>query len=256
MFLKVIACEIAFREICACAARSPNQLDLEFLSQGYHDNPEVGIQRIQEQIDAVEADRYDGILLGYGLCNNMLNGLQARATQLVFLRAHDCITFFLGSKERYQDYFLANPGSYYFTAGWIEYRQRGGERPERKQAAGLGDYDTHEKPQSYAALVAQYGEENAQYLVEMLGSWHQHYQRGVFIDFDFTRQLPCKEQAKEICQRRGWAYEEVEGDLSLLQAWLDGCWDAEDFLVVKPGQRVEPSYGEDIIQIEGLATKT
>ena len=90
----------------------------------------------------------------------------------------------------------------------------------------------------------------------MLGSWHQHYQRGVFIDFDFTRQLPCKEQAKEICQRRGWAYEEVEGDLSLLQAWLDGCWDAEDFLVVKPGQRVEPSYGEDIIQIEGLATKT
>ena len=53
MFLKVIACEVAFRELCACAARSPNQFDLDFLSQGYHDNPEVGIHRIQECIDAV-----------------------------------------------------------------------------------------------------------------------------------------------------------------------------------------------------------
>jgi hypothetical protein len=27
-------------------------------------------------------------------------------------------------------------------------------------------------------------------------------------------------------------------------------------LLVNPGQQVEPSYGDDIIQIEGLATKT
>ncbi|MDA0709410.1 MAG: DUF1638 domain-containing protein, partial [bacterium] len=71
MFLKLIACEVAFREMCYCAARAINQIEHEFLSQGYHDNPDVGVQRIQQHIDAVEADRYDGILVGYGLCNNM-----------------------------------------------------------------------------------------------------------------------------------------------------------------------------------------
>ena len=36
MFLKVIACEISFREISFCAAQSPNIIDTEFLPQGYH----------------------------------------------------------------------------------------------------------------------------------------------------------------------------------------------------------------------------
>ena len=39
MYLKVIACEIALREICAVAARSRSVLDLEFLPQGLHDAP-------------------------------------------------------------------------------------------------------------------------------------------------------------------------------------------------------------------------
>ena len=37
MFYKVIACEIAFRELCYAAARSRNLIDIEFLTQGYHD---------------------------------------------------------------------------------------------------------------------------------------------------------------------------------------------------------------------------
>ena len=164
MFLKVIACEIAFREICHCAARSPNLFDLEFLSQGYHDNPEIGLQRLQERVDAAGADRFDAVLLGYGLCNNMLSGLQARHLPVVIPRAHDCITFFLGSKERYQKLFADHPGTYYYTAGWMGYRQRGGERPQRRQGAELG------RQKSYAEMVEQYGEENARYLAEFMDS--------------------------------------------------------------------------------------
>ena len=246
MFLKVIACEIAFREICACAARSVNQFDLEFLSQGYHDNPLIGIERIQDRIDAVEEGRFDRILIGYGLCNNMLNGLQARHTPLLIPRAHDCITFFLGSKECYQDYFLAHPGTYYYTAGWLEHRQRGGERPDRKQGAGLG------KQRTYEDMVEEYGEENARYLVEVMDNWTQHYTRGVFIDFDFTAHLEVKQQAKDLCRERGWDYEEVQGDLTLLQNWFDGPWPESDFLVVQPGEKVQPSYDEQVIQIEPI----
>ena len=248
MFLKLIACEVAFREICYCAARSVNQIEMEFLSQGYHDNPEIGVQRIQDRIDAVEADRYDGVLIGYGLCNNMLNGLRATHTPLIVPRAHDCITFFLGSKEGYAKYFDSSPGTYYYTAGWLEHRKRGNERPERRQNAALGG-DT-----SFEALVEKYGEENARFLQETLGDWTKHYSRGVFIDFDFTSHLPYKKEAQDICEKRDWAYVEMQGDLTLLQNWVDGPWVDDDFLIAEPGQAIHPSYDEQIIQIESAVS--
>ena len=86
---KVIACEIAVREICQVAATSRNILDLEFLPQGYHDTPAKGQVEIQKRIDAVPEGKYDAILLGYGLCSSILTGLRTRHTRLVIPRAHD-----------------------------------------------------------------------------------------------------------------------------------------------------------------------
>ena len=126
MFYKVIACEIAFRELCYAAAQSRNLIDLEFLTQGYHDIPGTGRAEIQKRIDAVPAGKYDAILLGYGLCSTILTGLTTAHTPLVIPRAHDCITFFLGSKERYQECFNAKPGTYYYTSGWLECAKRRG----------------------------------------------------------------------------------------------------------------------------------
>ncbi len=243
MFLKVIACEVTFREICHCAARSLNCFDLEFVSQGYHDNPDTGLTRLQEMIDAVEPGRYDGILLGYGLCNNMLNGLAARHTTLIIPRAHDCITFFLGSKERYQELFSQDPGTYYYTAGWLQYRNRGGERLQRRQGAETGE------DASYAEMVARYGEDNARYLAEFMNSWTQHYSRGVFIDFDFSSHLDHRHHVAALCRERGWEYQEIQGDLALLQSWLDARWDDEHFLRVQPGETVRPSHDRGILQI-------
>ena len=129
MFLKLIACEIAVRELYFTAARSPNLIDLEFLTQGHHDTPALGQKEIQKRIDAVAAGKYDAILLSYGLCSNILVGLTSSHTRLVIPRAHDCITLFLGSKERYQQSFTNQPGTYYFTSGWLECARRRGHRP-------------------------------------------------------------------------------------------------------------------------------
>ena len=247
MFLEVIACEVMFREVCACAARSVNQLDLTFLSQGYHDNPEIGLERIQAGIDAVEPGRFDGILLGYGLCNNMLLGLKARHTPVIVPRAHDCITLLLGSKDRYQEIFSDAPGTYYYSAGWLEHRQRGGERVERRQGAELGEQENYEK------MVEKYGEDNARYIMETLGNWTKNYNRGLFIHSDFTDHLPLRTHVLQLCRERGWAYQEVEGNLRLIQNWLDGDWPEEDFLVVKPGESIVPSYDNRVIQIESAA---
>jgi hypothetical protein len=39
---------------------------------------------------------------------------------MIIPKAHDCITLFLGSKERYRTYFDAHPGTYWYTPGWVE----------------------------------------------------------------------------------------------------------------------------------------
>lgn len=243
MYCKIIACEIAFREICSCAARSTNLHDPEFLIQGYHDNPVLGKEKIQERIDAVPDGKYDVILVGYGLCDNIVRGLTARHTPLVIPRAHDCITFFLGSKERYSEVFKCNPGTYYYTSGWLEYRGRGGERVPRMQGAGMGGVQTYED------MVEKYGEDNAEFLWESMGNWMQHYSRGCLISFSFNEPLKLREQVQGICDGYGWRFEETPGDLKLLQDWLDGDWSEADFLTVQPGEVVQPSYDDNIIRI-------
>ena len=93
--------------------------------------------RLTETLSRVDETRYDAVLLGYGLCSNGLVGMGARSIPLVVPRAHDCITLFLGSKERYLQYFQDNPGVYFMTSGWIG---RGvglhqGEEPTQSQSA-------------------------------------------------------------------------------------------------------------------------
>ena len=246
MHLKVLACEIAAREIYFCAAHSRNTLSVELFTQGLHDNSDVMRERLQAEIGAVEADGYDAVLLGYGLCNNGIAGLRARTLKLVVPRAHDCITFFLGSKERYAEEFEQHPGTYYYTSGWIEYPERRGEKPELMKNSGLGD--SWHQMKEYRKLVEKYGEDNAKYLVDMMGKWQAEYRRGAFIDFAFSGHLGFDERVREICREKGWDFQMLQGRLELIQSWLDGPWDAERFVVVEPGQQIAADYTGGIIK--------
>ena len=248
--LKVIACEIAVRELCHIAATSPNIVDFEFLTQGYHDTPAAGRVEIQKRIDAVPEGKFDAIVLGYGLCSSILTGLTTAHTPLIIPRAHDCITFFLGSKERYQEFFDANPGTYYYTSGWLECARRrnmgGGDNrniflPAPSQA-GVSS--------AYEQWVKKYGEEKAKYLMEVMGEWTANYSHGTLIDFDFTKPLKLKEQVQQICADRKWTFSETEGHLGLLRRLLDGDWQESEVLVVKPGQKVGPVFDGNIIGVE------
>jgi hypothetical protein len=250
MHLKIIACEVACREIGYVGAFSPHTLDFEFLPVGHHDQPKLGHVDLQARVDASPPGRYDAILIGYGICNAMLNGLSTRHTRLVVPRAHDCITLFLGSHRSYQEVFDACPGTYYFTAGWMEFRQRkaranGEPAPPDDVALQMAPFSM---AKDYAALVAKYGEENARYLMEVSKTWLQNYRRGMLIRFDFDQKLQLREKVAHICQTQGWTMDELPGDLSLLQRWVDGVWDEHDFLIVPPGHAVYPSHQDHIIE--------
>lgn len=245
MRLKLIACEILFRELCWVAARSPNRVDVEFLPKGLHDIGQEGMNgRLQEVLAGVDPSRYDAVLFGYGLCSNGLVGLRAQDVPLVIPRAHDCITLFFGSKERYLDYFQRHPGTYFKTSGWIE---RG---KDLEQLAPQSIQHRSGMAQTYDELVEKYGEDNARFLHEELANMARNYARIAFIDMGIEPDGRFERQAREDAQGLGWEFEKLQGDLGLIQRLVDGPWDEEEFLVVPPGFRVAPSFDEKIIKAE------
>lgn len=252
MYLKLIACEVAVREICQAVAHSTNIVDVEFLTQGLHDRPAQGGKTVQERIDAVPEGKYDAILLGYALCGNLVAGLQARHTPIVIPKAHDCITFFLGSRDRYRLLSESTPGAYYYTSGWLEsVRRRGASMvPGHPAYLPARADETPRQDAAYQHWVQKYGEAKARQLLEVMKGWTENYTHGVLIDFDFTRPLHLHEQVRSICAHHGWQFEELEGDLRLLQRWVDGEWDPASFLRVNPGHTVAPSYDDEVLRAD------
>jgi hypothetical protein len=247
MFLKVIACEIAVRELYFTAAKSKNLVDLEFLTQGYHDTPATGCVEIQKRINAVPAGKYDAIVLGYALCSSILNGLTTPHTQLVIPRAHDCITFFLGSKDRYQQCFNDRPGTYYFSSGWLEYAKRRTDKGSIWGGASVPANANLNFKAAYDTWLQKYGEERANYLLEEMSRWTDNYSHGTLIDFDFLEDLELRKQVEKICADKKWQYDELKGDLKLLENLLAGNWPEADFLIIRPGQKVVATFDEKII---------
>jgi len=249
MRLKLISCEIFFREFCACVAGSPHTVDIEFLPKGLHD---IGCEemrsRLQAVVDRVEERQYDALLLGYGLCNNGIVGLTTKSIPLVVPRGHDCITVFMGSAARYMDYFNSHPGVYFKTTGWIERGEADGELGQLALGKKLG------LQQSYEEMVAKYGEENARYLWEEFGkNLARHYGQMTFIEMGIEPDGSFEQRARDDATQRGWIFEKIAGDISLIQRLVNGEWDPKEFLVVPPGHRIMASYDDGVISSEATA---
>jgi hypothetical protein len=243
MRFKLIACEVLAREVYLCAARAPYIVDIELVEKGLHNTPDTLRVELQERVDATPKGRYDAVLFGYGLCGNALLGLAARDLRLIVPRAHDCITLYLGSKETYNVEFSHNPGTYYYTADYIERTSSDGD----SLAVSLGTAISTDIQAVYEQYVAKYGKDNADYLMEVMGAWSQHYSRAAYIDHEETRFLGYEEVATDEARRRGWKFQKLPGSLVLFCQLMSGQWPAEDFLVVEPGQKIAASYDDRVV---------
>jgi hypothetical protein len=249
--LKLISCAVLYREMCAAVARSPHQVDMEFVPKGLHDLPSEDMQqRLQDLLDQVEEGAYDAVLFGYGLCNNGLKGLQARGLPLVLPRAHDCITLFFGSRQKYLDYFNDVPGTYFKTSGWIERGDNDGELRQLSilRRAGID--------QTYRELVEKYGEDNAAYLHETLGNQASNYTRMAYIEMGVEPDDRFERQAREDADAKGWTFEKVQGNMDIITRLINGDWNEEDFLVVPPGHRIGATYRDGIVAAEPISGDT
>lgn len=238
MYLKLLACEVLTREICHCIAGSPHTVDVGFTAKGFHEDCEKLRGLIQDTIERIdrEAMPYDAILLGYGLCGNSTAGLLARSVPLVLPRAHDCCTLFLGSRQRFSKLFADNPSRPFSSAGYME---RGEGYLHDGQTGRLLGLD-----RSYEQYVAEYGEENARYIMDSLrlsrdGHTDNHV---IYIDVPETSRSEYADRCRRQAEEEGLEFMRVAGDIRLIRLLVNGPWDPEEFLVVAPGERVKAVY--------------
>lgn len=247
MFLKLIGCKILYRELCHVAAHSVNKVDIEFVTKGLHDMESADMSaRLQDVIDRSSGseEAYDYILLGYALCNNGTAGLEARSVPLVIPRAHDCITLFMGSRERYSEYFDAHPGTYFYTSGWIE-RDESSEDVREFSIQRKTGMDS-----SYEDFVKKYGEDNAAYLYETLCMQTNNYEQLTYIEMGLGPSAEFEEYSRKMAAEKSWKFDKIKGDISYLRRLVDGDWNNVDFLVVPPGHKIKSLYDGDIMGVE------
>ena len=232
MRLQFIVCKVMRREAYYCAARSPNEVEVVLIAQGLHDEPDklrAAVQDALGRTEDLQGLKYDALLLGYGLCSNGIAGLSAEIP-VVVPRGHDCMTLLLGSKEKYKEYFESHRGVYWYSGGWIETNSMPGR-------------DRYEK--TLTEYEQKYGKDNAQYLMEQEQNWMKEYEWATYIDWGFANAEKEKEYTKQCAEYLGWKYDEIKGDPGLMQRLVDGQWNEEEFLVVKPGERIEAAVGEN-----------
>jgi hypothetical protein len=246
MRFKLISCQILTREMNKVLAPSAHSIDVEFLTMGLHDLGASMRPYLQQRIDEADSGRYDAILLGYALCGRGTEGLHTGKTQLVLPRAHDCIGLLMGSRHRYQEYFDAHPGVYFRSPGWLEYQNP--DHPlgpaHASSAWAIGERRSREE------FIAQYGEDNGNYLFEQFSAYRRHYSGLTYISTGVEAEDRLSAQARAEAEMSGWHFEEVQGSLSLLQRLVNGEWDASDFLVVPPGMTVRGTLGDSIVAAE------
>ena len=222
---QLVVCKVLQREAYYCAARSTNVVDVVLMEQGLHDEPDRLRREVQQRLTRtcdIQGRPYDASLLGYGLCSNGTVGLQAEIP-IVIPRGHDCITLLLGSKERYREYFDSHRGTYWYSPGWIE----AGKQPSQAR------YE-----RQLAEYTAQYGQDNAQYLMEVEQTWMKEYEWATYVDWGFVESADDKAYTKACAEYLGWHYDELPGDSGLMQRFVDGLWSEREFLVVEPGRRI------------------
>ncbi len=209
MKLAVIACQTVEAELRPLLPPDATYIVLE---QGLHRTPDKLREELQKAIDGLDVDE---ILLGYGLCGTGVAGLHSSRARLVVPRVDDCISLLLGSFERYREEFEREPGTYWFSQGWIDH--------------SLDPY------KEYQRCVDKYGEETARWVAnEMMKGYH----RTALIDTGVCPVPRLREYARQFADFFDLEYGEATGTDDLLRELLSPERRVDRFVVVEPGQPI------------------
>ncbi|MFH1138958.1 MAG: DUF1638 domain-containing protein [Pseudomonadota bacterium] len=218
--LLLLACQVVFKEM---ERGLPPDLPRRVLDPALHLQPDLLRKTLQEAVNQ-EEDKYDSIILGYGLCSRAVEGLKSSRARLILPRVDDCIGIFLGSRQAHLSALAAEPGTFFLSRGWIE--------------AGVTPFNEFEY------TVKRFGREKAYSLTQRM---LRHYRRLALLslgrDEKYCRYL---DYAREMATKFGLDLQEMEGSGRLMEKMTRGPWD-DDFLIVPAGREItfEMFFGRD-----------
>lgn len=234
--LALLACSVFEREIELYGKDAPQIVVTSWFEMGLHDRPDNLRSTLQAAIDELDGrDDIDAIVLAYGLCGLGTAGLRTRRHRMVIPRGHDCITVFLGSKERYAEHQAGCPSCYYYSPGW----NRGQRVP------GPEKLDVQR-----AELLEKFDPEDVEFLIEAeREAWALH-DTVSYIDLGTDDAEREADYARRCAKWLDWKFERLKGDASMLKDLFAGNWDAERFQVIEPGERMAHVADERIMRAE------
>ena len=97
---------------------------------------------------------------------------------------------------------------------------------------------------TYFMTIGWFEQDNAlNYAPEMM----PFYNKLAFIETGTEPDQSFEHRTRQLAEERHWDFEKLTGDLSLLQRLISGDWN-EDFLMVPPGQQIQESYDDGVIE--------
>ena len=234
MRLKLICCDVFARIAYKAAAVTAHRVDLELLPMLAHNEPDKLRANLQAAIDkaALCPEGYDKILLAYGLCGNAVADISS-PIPLIIPRMHDCCAMFLGSQAAFKQHFGQRLSCRWRSCGYME----------RCSGDILGDYKLDPE---YLRLVAQYGEDNAEYIWQSMSAPIET-DSVVYIEIPGYEYNDTKVKYIEEMAAEGKEVEVISGNPAWFEALVNGPWPEEDFLHLLPSCKILPIYDMDEI---------
>ncbi len=209
----LIACLMMEAETKNALEVTGSKAEVIWMEKGLHNRPEELRDALQKTIDQAERDLApDRILLGYGFCGNAVQGLRARSCQLILPRIDDCITMFIGSRER-KAALEGGVGIMFQTCNWAD-----GDKNLR---------ELHDK------LYEDYDEDDADDLWEMM---YGKYKRIGVLDTHCYDLEPVVAEARETAKALNFECMVIDASNDYLRELLSGPWSDERFIVKEPGE--------------------
>jgi len=213
-----IACR-AVEEVLA-PLLPPERINLVSTDFGMHRDTKKLNEAVQGFIDSTKEPSL--VILGYGLCGDGLNGIQAGPHTLLIPRTDDCIPLLLGSYRAFLHEFRTVPGTLYLSKGWLE-------------------SDDHPLKE-YQEYVEKYGPDRAELIMDMQ---YQHCKRLLFVahnEADLIKYRPLAHKVARFCERWGMHYEEKLGSDVYLRRFVEVALDLnkadQEFVLVPPKGRI------------------
>ena len=211
-----IICKMMEAEARAALASTGSAAEVVWMEKGLHTRPELLREALQKTLEQAERDfAPERILLGYGFCGNAVAGLTAGNYELVLPRIDDCITLFIGSRER-KAALEGGVGTMFQTSDW-------------------SDTDESLLSQKHR-LYDDYDEDEAEYLFEMMFG---HYGRIGVLDTHCYDLEPVLKSSRAVAEALGFDHQVYDASNRFLVELLSGGpFDEKRFVVKGPGETI------------------